>query len=216
MFLSIFLLLLLTCLEISISEDPIARFPLQFSANVEIISHLINETSEFPPRNRHLTVYYDYLTKRARADIEGGYEAAKYYIRRYDNKSEYMVRLPPIDDCKRSYLGESMPFPDLSGLEYSGKTTIDSKLCNYFILDHPISRVHVYMNADDGSPVRLIEENILNGISTPLLTYEYSDIVIGPPSSEWFELPSQFDRSSCVRHVGGFPYLHIFHYFVRF
>ena len=109
-----------------------------------------------------------------------------------------------------------MPFPDLSELQYSGKEMIDSKLCNYFIFQQHSSRIHIYMNADDGAPVRLIEENVMSDVSTPLLTYEYRDVVIGPPSPEWFELPSQFDRSTCVRHVGGFPYLHIFHYFVRF
>jgi hypothetical protein len=33
---------------------------------------------------RTFHIAYDYVQKVARADIEAGYEAAKYYIRRYD------------------------------------------------------------------------------------------------------------------------------------
>jgi hypothetical protein len=208
-------LLLLISIRLSI-EGPNARFPLQFSANVEITSHLIDESSEFPPRLRKWTVYYDYIAKKARADIEAGYEAAKYYIRRYDLKSEYMIRLDPISDCKRSYLGETMPFPDISDSKFIRQEEVRSTLCNYYLHEDFNSRVHIYTDAATGAPVRLIEENSDKDVSTPLLTYEYTDVVLGPPSSDWFELPSHYDRSNCVRHVGGFPYLHIFHYFVRF
>lgn len=99
---------------------------------------------------RRLSVYYDYKEKRARADIEEGYEAAKYYIRRYDNKNEYMIRLPPIDDCKRSYLGEIMPYPDISEAEYKGITIVNSRECNYYIVESMNSRVHIYMDYEDG------------------------------------------------------------------
>ncbi len=45
-------------------------FPLQFSESLEILSHLI----EYPPRSRQCTIYYDYINKKARADIQVGYE----------------------------------------------------------------------------------------------------------------------------------------------
>ncbi len=82
-----------------------AVFPLQITANVVITAHLIEESSEYPPRTRKMKIFYDYKKKRARADIEEGYEAAKTYYRQYNTKNEYMVRKPPINDCKRSYLG---------------------------------------------------------------------------------------------------------------
>jgi hypothetical protein len=31
-----------------------------------------------------------------------------------------------------------------------------------------------------------------------------------------FELPAPWEHAACERQVGGFPYLHVFHYFVRF
>jgi hypothetical protein len=214
------LLLVLNVSEIiSFDTKPKPSFPLQFSGNLEIVSHLIEENSDYPPQKRRWSIYYDYINKRARADIESGYEAAKYYIRRYDQKNEYMIRLPPIDDCKRSYLGEKMPFPEIpEESEYIGQETIDDIPCHHWIYQEYDIRVHIYLGVEDSSPVRLLQEQMdeETETSTPLLTYKYSDVAIGSPDESWFELESPYDHKSCVRHIGGFPYLHVFHYFVRF
>lgn len=198
------------------NKDPLPIFPLQFSATIEITSHLIDNNSEYPPNKRHITVYYDYINKKARADIEAGYEAAKYYIRRYDQKKEYMIRLPPIDDCKRSYLGEVMPFPDIDDASFINTQEIDGVECNYFLFTDYETRIHMYFTVEDSIPVKLIQESTVDGVSTPLLTYDYSDVELGAPDDSWFALPPPLTHKSCVRHTGGFPYLHIFHYFVRF
>lgn len=199
------------------SSLPVAIFPLQFSAMLEVTSHLILDDSTYPPSKRSMTIFYDFIRGRARADLEKGYEAAKFYIRRYDRKHEYMVRLPPIDDCKRSYLGEPMPEPDLSEAIFQRSEHIDGTLCNYFLhVEHNV-RCHIYLRASDNAPVQLRQESIMaNGTIVPLLTYEYSDVFLGPQSDTWFELPAPHSHDSCVRHLGGFPYLHIFHYFVKF
>lgn len=197
-------------------SNPILQFPLQFFANVVVTSHQIEETSEFPPRYKRMTVYYDYIEKRARADIEAGYEAAKMYFRRYDEEIEYMVRLPPIDDCKRAYLGETMPAPDINDFVYAGEAMVNDVKCNYFLHEDFDSRVHIYMDADTGAPVQLTHENTENGVSTPLLTYDYSEVQLGPIDKQWFELPESVSHASCKRTNAGFPYLHIFHYFVKF
>ena len=88
-------------------------FPLQLSSSLQITASLIDKDNEYPPRIRTMKFYYDYTNKRARIDIDEGYEAKKTYIRRYDNDEEYMIRPLPIDDCKYSYLGEIMPYPDI-------------------------------------------------------------------------------------------------------
>ena len=62
----------------------------------------------------------------------------------------------------------------------------------------------------------LFQESIENGVSTPLLTYEYSDVQIGPIEERFFELPKEYSHDQCSLHMGGFPYLHIFHYYVKF
>lgn len=214
---------MLVLLAILYSDYPImnaeevktAKFPLQFSGSLEITSHLIDVDSEYPPNTRRMSIVYDYHNKRARIDIEAGYEAAKYYIRRYDTKNEYMIRLQPIDDCKRSYLGETMPYPDLSDALYVKEEVIDGIPCSYFLYEDHDIRVHMYLAKSDNAPVKLIHESVENGISIPLLTYQFSDVYVGELDQSWFELPDKFPHKECVRHVGGFPYIHIFHYFVR-
>lgn len=144
------------------SETPRAVFPLQLMANIEITAHLIEEDSDYPPRTRRMTIFYDYINKRARADIEAGYEAAKLYIRRYDLDNEYMIRLPPIEDCKRSYLGENMPFPELPLAEFKKEEEIKGIDCNYFTHSEYNTKIHFYLDKSSGAPVRLIQEEIAN------------------------------------------------------
>lgn len=214
----LFFILCLGLLNINANDDPKPVFPLQFSANLDITSHLIDESSSYPPKRRRITIYYDFINKKARADIEGGYEAAKYYIRRYDLNKEYMIRLKPIDDCKRSYLGETMPYPKFPDSSvYSGIVEVNGELAYHFIHEEFDIRVHFYFSVEEGIPLKLDQESIEeDGTIVPLLTYEFSDFQLDPPDDLWFELPSEVPESSCIRHVGGFPYLHIFHYFIKF
>ena len=97
---------LLVCIIGSRTENS-PSFPLQFTGFLEVTANLISKDQEYPPRTRRMKIYYDYINKLARADIEEGYEAEKSYIRQYSSKNEYMVRYPPINDCKRAYLGIS-------------------------------------------------------------------------------------------------------------
>ena len=130
------LVLLLTGSVVRSSSDnkvPEASFPLQFSASLDITAHLISATSEYPPRMRRIEIKYDYINKVARAELEAGYEAAKVYIRRYDENNEYMVRLPPINDCKRSYLGEVMPFPDIPDADFVAEEALNGARAYHFV-----------------------------------------------------------------------------------
>ena len=200
--------------------DPVAAFPLQLSATITITAHLIEPDSEYPPRERRLHVHYDYVNRRAKVGIQAGYEAAKVYVRRYDLKHEFMVRLPPIDDCKRSHLGEVMPYPELPGAAFVREEVVNGSRCNYFLHQDYETRVHMYFRVTDGAPLKLIQESTEDGVSTPLLTYEFSDIALGDPLStsrdeKLFDVPPPFEYRACTRHVGGFPYIHIFHHFVR-
>ena len=286
-----------------------AVFPLQLRAKIEITAHLIDPNVEVPPRVRRMTINYDYIKKKARADIEEGYEVEKtckrhfhsltpidayavsvclslcpclsasinislfffhthiltfthkqicwysnwFYscfsvqnwtdIRRYDNENEYMMRHSTINDCKRSYLGETMPFPEVFlqfeyqcliyerliswrlsflllkipvGAKFVNTEVVNGLDCNHFSYEDFDIIVHMYFSKNDGAPVKLIQESTANGVSTPLLTFDFSDVEIGPMSEQLFELPEPYSHSSCERHLGGFPYLHVFHYFVRF
>jgi len=48
------------------------------------------------------------------------------------------------------------------------------------------------------------------------MTFDYSSTKVGQPPAELFDLPPAYTHADCEKHMGGFPYLHIFHYFVRF
>ena len=197
---------------------PAPRFPLQFSGNLTITAHQLPADLEYPPRVRSMFIHYDYENLRARADVAEGYEAAKVYFRRYDLQHEYMVRLPPIDDCKRSFLGELMPYP-LFPLEtrlVKQDEVIDGVTCNYFLYEEFDTRLHIFLDAATGAPVRLLQEATDGGVSTPMLTYDYSNVALGAPAEDLFQLPPSTSHDACGRHVGGFPFLHIFHHFVKF
>ena len=103
------------------------QFPSQFSAELEVESHLLDHEGEYPPRTKVAHIYYDFQGKRAKANITVGYEAGVTYIRRYDLQKEYLVDEGPYPQCKRSYLGETMPAPTfsvgfLSGAVFKGSS----------------------------------------------------------------------------------------------
>ena len=215
-------------------STPVARFPLQMTFNLTLTAHQVPEDIEYPPRVRSMGIFYDYIGKRGRADISEGYEAAKVHLRRYCDKKEYMVRLPPIDDCKRSNLLEIMPYPLIPDAEFIkqvecpspvGKSIQNMGVCNYFLFKDYRTKVHMYFQANTGAPVQLIQETEEQekGLDIPMLTYDYTDVVLGVPPDLAFDLAEHhsengepYSHDKCDLHVGGFPYLHIFHYFARF
>jgi len=199
-------------------------FPLQFTADIEIIAHLVPDDGSYPPRTRMLKVMYDYTNKLARADIAKGFEAEKTYIRRYDEKQEYMVRPEPIGDCKRSYLGEVMPFPVIPDAILVGITEMDGIECNHYMHVDFDTHIDVYLSKSTGSPVRIVQSSRDDSPTepgqppslTPVLTYVYSNVRLAAPSANHFELPSPYTYTNCDNQIGGFPYVHIAHYFVKF
>jgi hypothetical protein len=123
--------LCLLCLGAVAADDGGARpqdldlqLPTQFSAEVEIVAHLVNRSSSYPPWLTRMRLHYDQLRGLARADIQEGHQAGKLFLRRYDKvgsprqfprpalksdisgqKWEYMVKAGIYPECRRSYLG---------------------------------------------------------------------------------------------------------------
>ena len=93
-------------------EGPPA-FPLQFVATIETTAHLIAEDVAYPPRLKRVRLAYDYVNRRARADVLAGLDAGKNFTRRYDQKQDYVVRGGGFPGCQRSHLGERMPRPEI-------------------------------------------------------------------------------------------------------
>jgi hypothetical protein len=198
------------------SSAPSPILPLQFIANLTVKSTVNPDNSEYPPGERRLKIYYDYLNERARADISEGYEASKTYIRQYGLNREYMVRHPPIRDCKRSYLGDLMPYPSLPNAKWQNTTVvINNHVCNYFIIEETKVTIHVYLNSENSSPVRLEVEHYNDSESVKMITYDYSEMYLQAPAESYFNLPNEFTHETCDDLKSGFPYLHIFHHFIR-
>ena len=65
-------------------------------------------------------------------------------------------------------------------------------------------------------PVRLVDESMYDGVVTPLMTYDVTYQNLGAQPEADFQLPPEYSHKSCTRHVGGFPYIHAFHHYLRF
>ena len=214
-----FLCLFVAGLPSSYAEEQrkLPEFPLQFTCDLETTAHLVDRTKDYPPWLRKIKIHYDYINKLARAEISHGYEAGRTYYRRYDQKKEYMVRSGEFAECQRSYLGEDMPFPELpKTMTFQDIVKIDGRDCEHWVEDLGVERVHVYQSVDTKEPVRLVDESVEDSVSTPLMTYDFKNFKQGEPEKTAFALPAPYTHKKCQRHVGGFPYLHLFHYYLRF
>lgn len=79
--------------------------PTQFSADVSTVSHLTDPRQTYPPSVRLMKIQYDFEQQVAKAEMLRGYETNKTYVRRYDQKREYMVKHGQHKKCERAYLG---------------------------------------------------------------------------------------------------------------
>lgn len=156
--------------------------------------------------------------KRAHAVVEKGFDEGKTFIRRYDDKKEYMIRGGKYPTCERAYLGETMPLPTLPETStFQGYETVEGVRCEHWMDDVVTNRVHIYVEAEGQRlPRRLTDEAVMDGESVPLMTYDWHDLKVQEPSSSIFDLPEPYTHKSCTRQIGGFPYLHAFHWYLRF
>ena len=193
-------------------------FPLQFVTRVKTTAHLIDESLEYPPRYGEKLVFYDYINKRAKAAILSGLDAGKNYTRRIDLQQEYRVRGPPHATCDRSYASdEKMPKPDIpiKGQRLPD-TSLDGHIVEQWIVqESPETRSIVsFLN---GNPRRLRNEWINDDGQTyyPLMTYDFLNFQNIAPDEAAFHLDG-WQHHNCSRWIGGWPSLHLFHWFFRF
>eukprot|EP00644_Phytophthora_capsici_P015567 jgi/Phyca11/20680/fgenesh1_pg.PHYCAscaffold_70_\ len=105
-------LLLLLIEGVSSARLPPA-LPRQFQAEVQVLSHLTDPRQEYPPSIGRMKIQYDFDQQLARAEMLEGYNAGKTYVRRYDQKQEFMVKSGEFRKCERAYLGDAMPVPEI-------------------------------------------------------------------------------------------------------
>lgn len=195
------------------------RLPRQFQTTLVTVAHQANKTTAYPPWRQQFNIFYDFPARRARADVIEGFDAGRSFIRRYDLKKEYMVVKSPEEfaECRRSYLGEEFPPPQLPDMTYMGLVLLRDRVCAHWLHEaDELSRIHVFTDARTQAPVRLTEEWVEDDAVLPLMTYEFLDLVEGPQDDALFSLPAPHTHQSCERLVGGQPYLHAFHWYMRF
>ncbi|TYZ61033.1 hypothetical protein PybrP1_012122 [[Pythium] brassicae (nom. inval.)] len=169
--------------------------PTQFSADVSIVSHLTDPRQRYPPSSRLMRIQYDWEQQVAKAEMRRGFEANKTYVRRYDQRREYMVKHGRYSKCERAYLGV---------------------VSEHWMHAYANVRVHIYSDLERHVPIRLTEENVVDGVPTMLLTYDLENVALGPQRAADFAIPDGYAHRDCERNVGGFPYIHAFHYYLRF
>ena len=226
------------------SFDSSPTFPAQFSATVVTIAHMVNSSNAYPPSLRKIRVHYDSVKGRAKAEILEGYDVGKTFIRRYDLKKEYMVQKGKHKRCHRGYLGEAFPeavFPDNAQLqdqiikiERYTEVNLHVKrkknrgiLCQHWIKDEDapggIARIHIYTSRETGFPVKLVEEFIPDirktqdkkEIVEPVMSYFFENFSTGEQDTSVFSLPKPYSDRKCERNIQGFPYFHIFSWYIR-
>ncbi|KAL4176891.1 hypothetical protein KRP22_001828 [Phytophthora ramorum] len=106
------LLLLLFVHSVNGARSP-PQLPRQFQAEVQVLSHLTDPRQEYPPSMGRMRVQYDFDQQLARAEMVEGYNAGKTFVRRYDEKQEFMVKSGEFRKCERAYLGDTMPTPEI-------------------------------------------------------------------------------------------------------
>ena len=93
---------MLTLLACAATAAAIPAFPLLFVATVETTAHLVDKSKPYPPWKKRIRLSYDYLNKRARADIMEGLDAGKNFTRRYDTKQDYVTTGGTFPSCQRA------------------------------------------------------------------------------------------------------------------
>ena len=58
--------------------------PLQFSAHLTITNHLVESGSDYPIKEQHREVMYDFLNLRAKVKSLDEEDGGKVWLRRYD------------------------------------------------------------------------------------------------------------------------------------
>ncbi|OWZ12378.1 hypothetical protein PHMEG_00014472 [Phytophthora megakarya] len=209
-------LLLLFIVCVSSARVP-PQLPRHFEAEVQVLSHLTDPRQEYPPSMGRMKVQYDFDQQLARAEVLAGYNAGKTFVRRYDQKQEFMVKSGEFRKCERAYLGDAMPVPEIPFTqEFVAIESVRGKICEHWVHTHENGRVHVYSDVATNVPIRLTEETVVDEQPTMLLTYDLLNVRVGPQNISSFVIPDGYERSDCERNVGGFPYIHAFHYYLKF
>merc|ERR1712086_601516 len=141
--------------------------------------------------------------KMAKVAVTAGDEWDEYILR-YDQDMEHHIEMEGKQrKCYVSELRVKMPLPErmkwprLVGIENKG-----GHKCYRWTEGKGDSKVDYFETVQERRPVHL---------ATPAMTYDFVNFKSGPPDPEVFAVESR----QCEEQVGGFPYVHVWHYYIR-
>ena len=67
--------------------------PLQFHAKIHLYAHQLPRNNTYPSYKTKMDVSYDYYLQRVKCIVHEGINKGKVYLRRYDERTEYMVKM---------------------------------------------------------------------------------------------------------------------------
>ena len=110
-----------------------------------------------------------------------------------------------------------MPRPSLpedAAKQTSGALIDDEPHDEYRVEVPELDRVRVWVSATTGRYRRLTNENWVDGRWVALMTYDILDFEEVAPAEDAVTLDAPWTHETCDRHVGGWPYLHLFHHYL--
>merc|ERR1712070_901241 len=176
--------------------------PSQFTGTVETVALLLDKDIEYPPRVKKYEIAYDWPNKMAKVAVTAGEEWDEYILR-YDQNMEHHIEMEGKErKCYVSELKVKMPLPEkLKWPRYQGKKQVRGIECHHWIDGKGDSKVDYFETVAERRPLQLL---------TPAMSYDFIKYTPGPPDPAVFAI----DSRQCEEQVGGFPYVHVWHYFI--
>jgi len=202
------LLLLFSCTASSPPTPP--TFPTSFTATVTITSNLLPLDTTYPPRTKTIHLAYSLPLATVKVTTQG-----RTYVRSYQTSTEYLLKTAPHPSCHRSHLPTTIPAPILPHLVYVNDELVNGVIAEHYVHETTLSRVHMYFRR--GLPVSLVHEEFHGDKLVRIMTYDYSDVKTvkdGEWEEEQFGIDG-YDHDECELDVGGYPYVHLFHHYLR-
>ncbi|KAA0159241.1 hypothetical protein FNF31_04970 [Cafeteria roenbergensis] len=190
----------------------VPRLPLQFVATATAESHLVDKAAEYPPWRTVYDLAFDFEAKRVAATVLEGFDAGSTFIRHYDRRWEYRVTSGEFSDCRRAFLSEDLPEPELpSSLELvNGDGEWEGRPASEWRTESDHARVTVWQDAASGLPVAVTDEGFNGTAMVPLMTHRLESVTVGAPPPGRMDLPPPWRHADCEPYAGGWPWIHFF------
>jgi len=210
-------LLFLGLLILTRSVNGQPQWPSSFSATITTTAHMVPEDISYPPREKVVKLMCDRGKGKALFVVEKGLDEGKTFYRDFGGENEYLVKGGEGGTCKRSWLGGGMPEVVLPKMIEIGEEVVGGRDCVHWVRDEGVERVHMWWDKDrGGGPVRLTHEHVgEDGVSEATMSYDVSAWTEGVGDFGLEGVEGGWTHEKCERFVGGFPYVHLWHSYLR-